>query len=108
MDYARLRVFSLFYGATYLAFFLYSERCQCAMFRYYPVLGRFTRDPQPLAEAGLPILWYSWLLGALVISLVAMFLVPRKLAERLPHTWTWGVALAVILAIAVYERRWFY
>jgi hypothetical protein len=80
----------------------------CAMFRYYPALGAFSLEPQPLATAGLPINWYSWLLGAFVVSLVAALLMPRRLAERLPHAWVWGVNLAVIVGIMVYERRWFY
>jgi len=107
-QYARFKVFSLLYGASYMGFFFYSERCRCAMFRYYPVLGRFDRETLPVAEAGLPILWYSWLLGALVVSLAGALILPRSWAERVPHTWLWGVTLAVLVVIAVYERRWFY
>jgi len=106
--FARFKVFSIMYGAAYMAFFFYSETCRCAMFRYYPVLGRFDRQALPVAEAGLPILWYSWLLGALVVSLAVALITPRSLAERLPHTWVWGITLAVLVVIAVYERRWFY
>lgn len=107
-DFARFKVFSIVYGVSYMAFFLYSEQCQCAMFRYYPVLGQFTIETLPVQQAGLPINWYSWLLGALVVSVAAMYAVPRTLAERLPHTWTWGVTLLLLLGIMVYERRWFY
>ena len=53
-----------------MALFLYSELYRVALFRYYPVLGRFSRDALPLETAGPPILWYSWLLGGAVISLV--------------------------------------
>jgi hypothetical protein len=104
----RLNVFSILYGASYMGFFLYSEACQCAWFRYYPVLGRFSREPLPLAEAGLPINWYSWLLAAFLVSFVGAIVVPRSIAARLPQSWTWGITAVVLVGIMVYERRWFY
>jgi hypothetical protein len=107
-NFARLKIFSIVYGVSYMAFFLYSESCACAMFRYYPVLGQFSMETLPVQQAGLPINWYSWLLGALVVSVVAMYAVPRSLAERLPHSWTWGITLMLLVGIMVYERRWFY
>jgi hypothetical protein len=108
IDAGRLRLFSILYGLTYVGFFFYGEYCACAMFRYYPVLGRFSTVPLPLQEAGLPINWYSWILGAFVLSAVVTVAVPRKLAARIPTNWTWGIAMAVLVAIMVYERRWFY
>jgi hypothetical protein len=105
---ARFKVFSILYGVSYMAFFQYSEACACAWFRYYPVLGRFSREPLPLAEAGLPINWYSWLLAAFLVSAVGTLIVPRTLAERVPHTWVTGVTFIVLIWIMVYERRWFY
>lgn len=107
-QYAQFKVFSIVYGVAYMALFLYSERTGYALFRYYPVLGGFYRENQPLETAGPPILWYSWLLGAAVISLGVSLAVPRKWAERVPHGWVWGVAAALLVGIIVYERRWFY
>ena len=105
---ARFKVFSLAYGVAYMGFFLYSELYRAAMFRYYPVLGRFHLEPQPMETAGPPILWYSWLLGAAVVSGAVSLAVPRSWAEALPATWVWVVAAALLLGILVYERRWFY
>jgi hypothetical protein len=107
-QHARLKVFSILYGVSYTAAFLYSEACQCAWFRYYPVLGSFSRAPLPLSEAGLPINWYSWILIGFLISAAGALIVPRSLAERIPHSWVWGIALSTLVVIAVYERRWFY
>lgn len=106
--YARFKVFSMVYGVAYMGFFLYSELYRAAMFRYYPALGRFYRDAQPMDTAGPPILWYSWLLGAAVVSSAVSLAVPRKWAERLPADWVWVVSAALLLGILVYERRWFY
>ena len=104
----RFFTFSLVYGVAYMALFLYSEMTQTALFRYYPVLGGFYRDAQPLQTAGPAILWYSWLFGAGVISAVLALGVPPSWAERLGPRWVWGVAAALLLGIIVYERRWFY
>jgi hypothetical protein len=105
---ARFYTFSLTYGVAYMALFLYSERTQSALFRYYPILGEFSRGALPLETAGPAILWYSWLAGALVISTLLALLVPPSLAERLGRRWVWVVPAAMLLLIIVYERRWFY
>jgi hypothetical protein len=107
-QYARLKVFSSIYGVAYFGLFLYSEFYRVALFRYYPVLGRFEREALPLETAGPPILWYSWLLGAAVISLTLTAVVPRSWAEKLGPSWVCGIPAALLLAIIVYERRWFY
>ena len=105
---ARFNTFSISYGVAYMALFFYSEMYQSALFRYYPVLGEFSRAARPLATAGPAILWYSWLVGAAVISVVLAFVVPPRLAERLGRTWVWAIPMALLVVIAVYERRWFY
>jgi hypothetical protein len=108
MAFERFKVFSMVYGAAYIALFLYSELSKQAMFRYYPVLGAFSRAALPMETAGPPILWYSWLAGAAAASLVLSLLVPRQWAARLPQEWVWGVPAALLVVILVYERRWFY
>jgi hypothetical protein len=105
---ARFKVFSIVYGAAYMGLFLCSEFTKVALFRYYPVLESWSREALPLETAGPPILWYSWLVGALVISLALSLAVPRKWAARMPHGWIWGVSVVLLLGILVYERRWFY
>ena len=104
----RCKVFSIAYGVAYMGFFLYSELSRAAMFRYYPVLGRFSREALPMETAGPPILWYGWLLGAAVVSGAVSLAVPRAWAERLPAAWIWVVTAALLVGILVYERRWFY
>ena len=105
---ARFNVFSMVYGVAYMAMFFWSERYHTALFRYYPVLSTFSREDRSLEDAGPAILWYSWLFGAAVISLVVSFVVPRDWAERVGQAWIWGVPVALLVVIFVYERRWFY
>jgi hypothetical protein len=108
MTSARWKTFSLAYGVVYMGFFLYSEVYRVAMFRYYPVLSRFSREALPLESAGPPILWYSWLAGAAVVSAVIAALVPSRVADRMGPSLVCGIPAAVLLLIVVYERRWFY
>ena len=109
MSTAHFKVFSILFGVTYMAMFFYSERTAGqALFRYYPALGGFYRESQPMETAGPPILWYSWLAGAFVASVVLSLIVPRSWAERMPDSWVWIVGTAMLIAILVYERRWFY
>ena len=102
--YAQVKIFSMLFGVVYTICFYYNW----ALFRYYPVLGQWYRASQPPAEAGPAILWYGWLAEAFVISLVISLAVPRKLAARISADAAWIVPAALILAIIVYERRWFY
>jgi hypothetical protein len=104
---ARLNVFSIVYGVTYMGMFFWNELYRTALFRYYPVLSTFSREDRSLENAGPAILWYSWLFGAAVIALVAAFVVPRAWAERIGQVWVWGIP-ALLIVILVYERRWFY
>ena len=106
--YASFKVFSLLFGVVYMGLFWLNEFYGIAFLRYYPVLGGFYNVRQPPEAAGPAILWYFWLFGALAVSLAVSFVVPRKWAERIPHTWVWLVSAALVLAIFVYERRWFY
>lgn len=106
--YARFNVFGVTYGVAYMAFFFANEFYQYSLFGYYPVLGEFSRERLPLASAGPAILWYSWLVCALAVSLVLALLTPRRLAERMGRGWIWIVPTALLILIFVYERRWFY
>lgn len=106
--YARLNMFSITFGVAYMALFWLNEFYQIAPFGYYPVMGGFYRERLPLETAGPAILWYGWLFGALVISLALTAVTPRAWAERLGERWVWIVPTALLIAIFVYERRWFY
>lgn len=108
MSGSRFSVFSIVFGVAYMALFFWSERYQTALFRFYPVLGEFSREARPLEIAGPAILWYSWLLGAGLLSLIAALLVPRAMADRLERGWVWAVPAVLLVVILVYERRWFY
>jgi hypothetical protein len=95
------KIFSILFGIVYLICFY----TNWTLFRYYPNVRQFTIDDR--ANMGAPILWYGWLVAAALVSGAVAFAVPRRSAERLWHGWVWIIPAALVLALLVYERRWF-
>jgi hypothetical protein len=56
---------------------------------------------------GVVILWYGWIVTAVLASAAVAVAVPRPLAERLSSRWVWVVTALVVLVMLIYERRWF-
>lgn len=72
---------------------------------YYPRLGRFVVDPQP-PTAGPGMLYYGWVLTALLVaSVVCLFVSPRWVA-RLPKPLPWIFPIAAITYVLYHERAW--
>ena len=101
--FAQVKIFSMLFGVIYSLFFYFNW----APFRYYPAMERFTRETFPLAEGGPAILWYAWVTGAFVISAAISLLCPPKLADRLWVGLIWIVPATLLVAILIYEKRWF-
>ena len=97
----RLKVFSILFGVFYIVAFYFD----LSMFRYYPAAREFhwTRTD----GIGVVILWYGWIATAALASAAIAFAVPRKMAQRLWPGWAWIVPTAVVVAMLIYERRWF-
>jgi hypothetical protein len=108
VSHARYNAFAVYYGVAYMALFFTNEFFQYSFFGYYPVIGAFSRMPLPLETSGPAILWYAWLLGALVISLALAGLTPRRVGAAMGRRAVWVVPVALYIVIFVYERRWFY
>ena len=98
---SRLTIFSMMFGVIYLAAFYWD----LALFRYYPEVGQFRWLRTD--ELGLVILWYGWIATAALASAAIAFAVPKNMAERLWPGWAWIVPTAVVVAMLIYERRWF-
>ena len=96
-----LVIFSMLFGIVYLTCFY----MDWAPFRYYPDARRFHLKATP--SDGPAILWYGWVTAAAAVSAAVAAIVPRSLAERLNPTLAWLVPLLVVLAMLIYERRWF-
>ncbi len=99
----RLQMFSLLFGAAYLVCFYYNW----ALFRYYPINNEFSFSALP-PKAGPAIMWYGWMAIAALVGIVGALIVPRRFAERLQPSWSWIVPILTLLAVFVYEKRWFF
>jgi hypothetical protein len=97
-------IFSMLFGVIYSLCFYYNW----PMFAYYPQVNEFHLSANLQNELGPPILWYGWLSTAALASAAGAVLVPRSLAARLPPNLAWAVPGAVVLAILIYEKRWFF
>jgi hypothetical protein len=52
-------------------------------------------------NSGPPISWYGWLAVAAIVSLPIALAVPRKWGDRISPTAAW------LVAVLIYEKRWF-
>ena len=100
---AAATVFSLLFGAAYFVCFLF----EIVPFRYYPTNAVFHIAEQP-AAAGPPILWFGWMVAAAAMSGVVALVVPVRWVDRLWPGVSWSVPTAVMVAMLIYERRWFF
>lgn len=99
---ARAMLFSVVAATTYVL----AEYFNWPLFRYYLQGGlHFTEQPQ---TAGHVIHWYGWIATAALAGLAAAALTPKRLAARLPADLTWMVLIALVAAVMVYEKRWFF
>lgn len=74
--------------------------------RYYLNTG-FHLTPQP-ATAGHVIFWYGWLGTAVAGGALVVLIMPRNLLARLPAELGWVVPIVMVIAAALYEKRWFF
>jgi len=99
----RAMIFSLVFGVIYAFCFYYNW----ALFAYYPQVNEVHTSSQLVDTLGPPILWYGWMASAALIAGVSAFIVPRGLSDRMWDGWAWIIPGAVVVAILIYEKRWF-
>jgi hypothetical protein len=95
-------IFSMTFSVVYALCFYFNW----PLFAYYPQVNEVHFNSQIEAN-GPPILWYGWLATAALASAALAVIVPRAVAGRLWHGWAWLVPGAVVVAILIYEKRWF-
>jgi len=96
-------IFSMVFAVSYTLCFYYNW----PMFAYYPQVREFHLSAQLQTELGPPILWYGWLATAALVSAVVAVVIPRQVAGRLWPGLAWAVPAGTIVAILIYEKRWF-
>jgi hypothetical protein len=99
----RAMVFSITFAVVYTLCFYYNW----PLFAYYPQVNEVHLSGGLIDTAGPPILWYGWLASAALISAAAAMIVPPGVSNRLWHGWAWIIPAGVVVAILIYEKRWF-
>ena len=97
-------IFSMLFAVTYTLSFYFNW----PLFAYYPQVNEFHVSTDLQTQLGPPILWYGWLATAAVVSAVPAVIIPRGVSGRLWPGLAWAVPAAVIVAILIYEKRWFF
>ncbi len=95
-------IFSITFGIVYTVEFYLNW----TLFKYYPLTRQFHIEDQPV-KAGPPISWYAWIVGALIAGALIASLIPRRWSDRLSPTFAWLAPALLIVAVLVYEKRWF-
>ena len=95
-------IFSALFSIVYTLCFYFNV----ALFKFYPLVGEFHIESQP-KNAGPPISWYGWLAVALLVSLPVALIVPKSVSAKISPTIAWLVPALVLIAVLVYEKRWF-
>jgi len=98
----RLTVFSVVFGIAYVCAYYFNY----PLFEYYPLTGslRFPWDNDPTQQT---IRWYGWLATAALSALLMSLVLPRRLAARISPDLLWVVLVVLVVAVLMYERRWF-
>jgi hypothetical protein len=77
------------------------------LFRYYPLVGRFSFRDLADNTLGPAMNWYGWIAMALVPAVLLAAIIPKRLGDRIPAIVFWGAPLIMFAAGWYRERAWF-
>ncbi len=95
-------VFSAAFCLAYVGVYYFNY----PLFEYYPMTGdiRFGWDTDPAQQT---IRWYGWLGTSLLTGNIVAAVIPKRWATRLSPDILWVIAVVLVVAVIMYERRWF-
>ncbi len=97
------RVFTLIYGLGYAA----AVYINWPLFRYYPLVKRFSLHDLADKTLGPAMAWYGWMAAAAIPAVLFSAVVPSRIADRIPHVVYWILPLPMFYAAWVREQTWF-
>jgi hypothetical protein len=96
-------MFSLTFGLGYAI----AVSVNYPLFRYYPLVQRFSFHDLATTSLGPSMSWYGWIAIAALFAGIVTPLIPRRVAGRLPTAVFWIVLLAMLAAAGYRESEWF-
>ena len=96
------RIFSLTFGLGYAA----AVYVNYPLFRYYPLVKRFSLHDLPTTSLGPAITWYGWIAAAAVFAGIVTALIPKRIGDRIPAAVFWIVIIIIFVAAFYREREW--
>lgn len=100
--------FSMAFAVTYLAAMDFHPAL--TFFTYAPRLGTWSWGVPDLGRSGPGMYWYSWLLVACAVGLMAAalsLLLPPRLLHKATAPSIWVVPLVLTAILLYIERTWF-
>jgi hypothetical protein len=98
------RVFSLVFGLGYAA----AVYINYPLFRYYPLVKRFSLHDLADRTLGPAMAWYGWMAIAAIPALVLSAVVPNRWGNRIPAEVFWILPFVMLLAGWYREQSWFH
>jgi hypothetical protein len=95
--------FSLTFGLGYAG----AVSVNYPLFRYYPLVQRFSFHDLATTALGPSMSWYGWIAIAALFAGIVTPLIPKRVGDRIPAAVFWIVLLAMLAAAAYREREWF-
>ncbi len=100
-----LRLFTLVAGLGYA----YAVYANTTLFRYYPLVKRFSWTDLADKSLGPAMTWYGWMaLGAIpavVVAVIGKLALPERLLEKLWPAF-WALPIIILAAGWVREKSW--
>ena len=97
------RLFTVLFGGGYtLAVWI-----NYPLFRYYPLVQRFSVHDLADRTLGPAMSWYGWIATAALPAALICVVVPRRWGDRVPAAVFWLVPVAMLLAGWYREKSWF-
>lgn len=97
------RTFTLVVGISYAA----AVYLNWPLFRYYPLIKRFSLHDLADRSYGPAMNWYGWMATAAIPAVLVAAVVPKQLGDRIPAAILWVVPFIMLLAGWYNERAWF-
>ena len=97
------RTFSLVFGLGYTVAIVGNY----PLFRYYPLVGRYSLTDLVDLTLGPAMSWYGWMGYAAVVAVIASLIVPKRLDDKIWAGVFYVLPLIIFLGGYYREQSWF-